>query len=161
MADIDPAEPAGGALYPGEAGSPSGGTARAGPAGTVQETLRHLLDVEAQANALAADAQKEAQDRIAEAEKQFRARFDAAYAARAAEIETEFGQKIAAVNEEYRKKLDAFRAELDAMPVNRAAFGALLGRLLAENPGNEGRPSGAGGLVDSGLPARAAASGEN
>jgi vacuolar-type H+-ATPase subunit H len=106
----------------------SGGTASSG---SIQDTLHHLLGVEAAAEALVDDAQAEADRRIAEGEKRNRTRFEERYTARAAELDTAYEREIAEITAAYQKQLDEYRADLEAMPRDQGAFSRAVERFLA------------------------------
>ncbi|MDR3122442.1 MAG: hypothetical protein LBU16_01510 [Treponema sp.] len=96
------------------------------------DVLRRLLRVEAEAAVLVDDAQAEADRRVAEGEKESRARYDERYSQEAARLDGEYAAAVMAFKEEYQQQLDAYRESLDAMPVKKDAFFALVERLLFE-----------------------------
>ncbi|MDR0568123.1 MAG: hypothetical protein LBG87_02830 [Spirochaetaceae bacterium] len=94
------------------------------------EVLRHLLKVEADAAALADEAQAEADKRVAEVEKQNRALYEERYAQEVAGLEAHFGQEIAGIKGDQQSQLEAYRQSLEALPLRNSAFSELAGSLL-------------------------------
>jgi hypothetical protein len=97
-----------------------------------RDVLRRLLKVEAEAAVLVDDAQAEADRRVAEGEKASRARYDERYNQESARLDGEYAAAVLAIKEKYQQQLDAYRESLDAMPVRKDAFCALVERLLFE-----------------------------
>jgi vacuolar-type H+-ATPase subunit H len=95
-----------------------------------QDVLQHLLEIESQATILVNDAQAEAGRRIKETEEKNRSRYDMSYRSLVEDLDREYGKNIKAVREEYRLELDAYRENLDRMPVNEEGFSALASLLL-------------------------------
>jgi hypothetical protein len=92
--------------------------------------LRHLLEIEAEAAALVDGAQAEADKRLKESEEQNRASYEEEYRRLVSSLETGYKNGIEAARAEYRASLDEYRKSLDVMPVDRAAFFRLAGKLL-------------------------------
>jgi regulator of protease activity HflC (stomatin/prohibitin superfamily) len=97
-----------------------------------RDVLRRLLKVESEAAVLVDDAQAEADRRVAEGEKESRARYDEQYSQEAARLDEDYAAAVLAIKEEYQKQLDAYRKSLDAMPVRKNVFFALVERLFFE-----------------------------
>ncbi|MDR1128377.1 MAG: hypothetical protein LBL20_03615 [Treponema sp.] len=102
--------------------------------GSDQDILRHLLDVEADAQSLVDDAQAEADRRIAETEKQNRARYEEQYTREAALLDSRYETALKAVTEEYGKQLDEYRLGLDKYEPNYAGFCRLMDGFLGVCP---------------------------
>jgi vacuolar-type H+-ATPase subunit H len=95
-----------------------------------QDVLRHLLEIEAQASALVDDAQAEADRRIKECEEQNRARYEESYKKVIEELEIDYKTKTAEVKSAYQKELDGYRASLESIKVDEAAFNSLAANFL-------------------------------
>ena len=93
-------------------------------------TLSHLLEVEAAAAALVKDAQEEADKRIRENEEKSRI----AYEDRCKkEIHTQESLQIKhkeEINKQYKDTLDEYCLEISKIPVNNDKFAALLNEYL-------------------------------
>ena len=96
-----------------------------------QEVLKHLLSLEAEAAALADDAQAEADRRISEGEKQNRARYDEAYAKELAVLEDSYNKNLEAVNEDFRRQLEAYKESLNSISLNLDVFYSMTEKLLS------------------------------
>jgi negative regulator of replication initiation len=96
------------------------------------DVLRRLLKVESEAAVLVDEAQAEADRRVAEGEKASRARYDERYSQEAALLDGEYAKTVQAIKEDYQKRLGAYRESLDAMPVRKDAFFALVEGLFFE-----------------------------
>jgi vacuolar-type H+-ATPase subunit H len=94
------------------------------------KVLRHLLEVEAMAEALVDSAQAEADRRLADGEKLNREHYDQRYAKEVAELDADYQKQLDAVKADYQKQLDAYQTELDTMPVDNSRFMELAGHLL-------------------------------
>jgi regulator of protease activity HflC (stomatin/prohibitin superfamily) len=94
------------------------------------DTLRHLLQVEADAAVLVDNAQAEADKRLAEGERQNRSRYEERYAQEVAALDADFEKEIDAIKEDYQKQLDAYRRTLDTMAVQAERFSGLMSSLL-------------------------------
>ncbi|MDR2516635.1 MAG: hypothetical protein LBC88_04545 [Spirochaetaceae bacterium] len=97
----------------------------------VQETLNHLLEVEAEAQALVNGAEDEAAVRITQAEKRNRAQYDERFAARSAELEAAYERETALIHEAFRKELLEYQAGLESLPRDQDAFNAAVERFFA------------------------------
>ena len=97
----------------------------------VQETLNHLLEVEAEAQALVNGAEAEASVRITQAEKRSRAAYDERFAARSAELEAEYAREAARIHEAFRKELREYQAGLESLPRDEDAFNGAVERFFA------------------------------
>jgi vacuolar-type H+-ATPase subunit H len=97
------------------------------------DVLRHLLEVEADAEALVDSAQEEADRRLAEGERLNREHYDQRYAKEVAELDADYQKQLDAVKADYQKQLDAYRVELDAMPVDNNRFMELASHLLLKD----------------------------
>ncbi|MDR1787472.1 MAG: hypothetical protein LBR16_03370 [Treponema sp.] len=95
--------------------------------------LQHLLHIEAEAANMVNDAQTEAGRRAAEAEKAARAGHDAAYAKQAAALEAEYQRHLEEARKDYEERLAAYRAALDAAPLDQARFSALAEGFLCKD----------------------------
>jgi regulator of protease activity HflC (stomatin/prohibitin superfamily) len=91
-----------------------------------RDVLQRLIKVESEAAALVDEAQAEADRRVAEGEKESRARYDERYSREAALLDEDYARSILAIKEDYQKQLDAYRESLDALPVRKDAFFALV-----------------------------------
>ncbi|MDR1353269.1 MAG: hypothetical protein LBK05_08305 [Treponema sp.] len=98
--------------------------------GSDQDILRHLLDVEDDAQSLVDDAQAEADRRIAETEKQNRARYEEQYTREAALLDSRYETALKEVREEYSRHLDEYRLGLDKNEPDYAGFCRLMDDLL-------------------------------
>jgi F0F1-type ATP synthase membrane subunit b/b' len=92
--------------------------------------LGHLLKIEAEASALADDAQAEADRRVAEAEKRNRSRYDQEYSRRAAELDAAYSGEINQIKADYRNRIEEYRKSLDALSADQGRFSALLDKFL-------------------------------
>ncbi|MDR1411719.1 MAG: hypothetical protein LBI91_05915 [Spirochaetaceae bacterium] len=101
--------------------------------GSDQDVLRHLLDVEAEAQSLVDDAQAEADRRIAEMEKQNRARYEEQYTREAALLDSRYEAGLKAIREEYGKQLDEYRLGLGRREPDYAEFCRLLDGFLGKD----------------------------
>jgi vacuolar-type H+-ATPase subunit H len=102
------------------------------PGKTMEDTgvLQHLLEIESQASVLVDDARAEADKRIKTAEEQNRLRYDKQYQDLVQKLEAEYLEQVQAVRAEYRQSLEEYRKSLDFIPLDRAAFSALVSQLL-------------------------------
>jgi hypothetical protein len=98
-----------------------------------QDILRHLLDVETDAQALVDDAQAEADRRTAEMEKQNRARYEERYTREAAILDSRYESEIGAIKDEYNRQLDEYRLGLDDRKPDYAEFCRLLDGFLEKD----------------------------
>jgi hypothetical protein len=98
--------------------------------GEDQDILQHLLEVEANAQALVDDAQAEADRRIAGIEKQNRARYEEAYTREAALLDSRCKSGLEVIKDGYRKQLDDYRLSLDDFKPDYAGFCRLLDSFL-------------------------------
>jgi F0F1-type ATP synthase membrane subunit b/b' len=96
----------------------------------VQDTLHHLLEVEAAAEALVNDAQADADRLISDGEKRNRARYEERCTACAAELDAEYEREIAHIHEESQQQLDGYRADLKALRGDTDAFNREVERFL-------------------------------
>jgi hypothetical protein len=94
--------------------------------GPDRDVLRHLLDIEADAQSLVDDAQAEADRRTAEMEKQNRARYEERYTREAALLDSRYESELGAIKDEYNKQLDEYRLNLDDHKPDYAEFCRLL-----------------------------------
>lgn len=98
-----------------------------------QDVLQHLLEVEASAASLVADAQTESDNRIAEAEKQSRFAYNEVYGKRVGELEEDYTKSANEIENTYSKLLQQYHVQLDSLPVNREAFNlAVAGYLFGD-----------------------------
>jgi F0F1-type ATP synthase membrane subunit b/b' len=95
-----------------------------------QDVLRHLLQVEAEASALVDDAQAEADRRIAEGEKQNRALFEEQHSRLITDLEQQSAEALSRLKGDSKKELDAYRESLEALPLDRDAFGRAMDGFL-------------------------------
>ena len=98
-----------------------------------QDVLRHLLDIEADAQSLVDDAQAEADRRTAEMEKQNRARYEERYTREAALLDSRYESELGAIKDEYNKRLDEYRLGLDDRKPDYAEFRRLLDSFLGKD----------------------------
>ena len=96
------------------------------------DALGNLLKIEAEAAALVADAQAEADRRVTEAEKQNRALYEERYQNELKKLENKFQKYKEQVQKQYREELGAYRKKNSSVNVDTNAFSALLDRLFAE-----------------------------
>jgi vacuolar-type H+-ATPase subunit H len=96
------------------------------------DVLHHLLKIEADAAALVADAQTEADKLLAEGEKQNRANYEERYTRESAAQNAEYEQKIGDLKEDHQKQLDSYRRSLEGLAIQTDCFSELLGTLLKE-----------------------------
>ena len=101
--------------------------------GDDKNVLQHLLHLEAEASALVDGAQIEADRRLSEAEAQCRKLYDQNYSAEVERLESVYINEIAKIKEDYKNRLNAYRDELKARSVNRAAFNVLADQYLGKN----------------------------
>jgi hypothetical protein len=95
-----------------------------------QNVLNHLLKVESQASVLVDEAQAEADRRVVENEKKARALYEERYSLEAAELNGEYEKAVLMVKEDYKRQLEAYRENLEAMPVHADAFSRLADSLF-------------------------------
>ncbi|MDR0452355.1 MAG: hypothetical protein LBH15_04875 [Treponema sp.] len=110
---------------------PPGGDTGGG--GSDQDVLRHLLDVEADAQSLVDDAQAEADRRLAETERRNRARYEEQYAREAALLDSLYEAGLKAVREEYARTLGEYRLDLEKREPDYAEFCRLLDGFLGKD----------------------------
>lgn len=96
------------------------------PPPEARDVLAHLLDIEAQAAALADEAQAEADRRVSEGEKLNRARYEECYGREAADREAAYVREIEGAKEAYKKALEAYRESLRQIGTDKKAFSALM-----------------------------------
>jgi hypothetical protein len=111
------------------------GKAGIGEAAAELNILGHLLKIEADAAAMADDAQAEADRRVAESEKQNRIRYDGEYGRQAEELDRAFEEGVARIRDDYRAQLEAYRESLNSIPVDQGRFSALVDKFLASGHG--------------------------
>jgi len=100
-------------------------------------TLDHLLEIEASAAAIVEDAQKEAEKRIHENEEKNRVIFDERYKAEIKNHLTMLNEEIDRIKIQYNKELDKYRGEIAGLNVDKEAFCALFSKyILAEVNGS-------------------------
>jgi hypothetical protein len=104
----------------------AGGTAGAGAG----ELLGHLLKIEADAAALADEAQAEADRRISEGERKNRASYEDSYSRKGAALEAAYLQEIKTVKDRYNRELEACRSELEGIKTEQDRFSALMSEFL-------------------------------
>ena len=97
-----------------------------------ENTLDHLLQIEAKAAALVNDAQAEADRRIHESEEKNRAAYEERYKAEAQVLEASLKKEKEKIKSEYQKALDEYRAEISGIKVSVDNFCALLNGCLAD-----------------------------
>jgi F0F1-type ATP synthase membrane subunit b/b' len=90
-----------------------------------QNVLQHLLQIEAQAAALVDDAQAEADRRISEGEKKARAQYESQYSQKQKYLETDYSKHKHDTEKEYRRLLEAYREEINLLPVDKKSFSSL------------------------------------
>jgi hypothetical protein len=98
-----------------------------------QDILRHLLDVETDAQSLVNDAQAEADRRTAEMEKRNRARYEERYTREAALLDSRYESELGAIKDEYNRRLDEYRLGLDDRKPDYAEFYRLLDSFLGKD----------------------------
>ncbi|MDR1238830.1 MAG: hypothetical protein LBK27_01830 [Treponema sp.] len=95
-----------------------------------QALLENLLKVEAEAAALADEAQVEVSRRIDEAERQNRARYEEQYNREATAHEASYQKEITGVKASYREEIEAYRESLSRITMDKSRFSALMTALL-------------------------------
>jgi hypothetical protein len=101
--------------------------------GQDEDILRHLLDVEADAQSLVDDAQAEADRRTAEMEKRNRARHEERYTREAALLDGRYETELGAIKDEYNRQLDEYRLSLEDRKPDYAGFCRLLDGFLGKD----------------------------
>jgi vacuolar-type H+-ATPase subunit H len=91
---------------------------------TGTETVQHLLDIEAQAQTIVKEAQKEADKRIAESSRTQRAAYQAEIQKRFDELDAEYQKALGDARAQGDKQLDEYRASLGSLNVNEERFAA-------------------------------------
>jgi hypothetical protein len=101
--------------------------------GLDQDVLRHLLNVEADAQSLVDDAHAEADRRRAEMEKQNRARYEEQYTREAAILDSRYESELDAARADYNGRLEEYRLNLGAREPDYAGFYRLLDGFLGKD----------------------------
>jgi len=96
-----------------------------------ENTLDHLLQIEANAAALVSDAQAEADRRIHESEAKNREAYEERFKVEAQKLEESLKNEKEKIKSEYQKALDEYRAEISGININVDNFCALLNGYLA------------------------------
>jgi regulator of protease activity HflC (stomatin/prohibitin superfamily) len=102
----------------------------ASPGGDARELLGHLLKIEAEAAALADEAQAEADRRVSEGEKQNRSRYEEQYSRETTALEAAYVREIEGAKEVYKKELETYRDSLNNIMADTGAFSALMTELV-------------------------------
>jgi len=97
-----------------------------------ENTLDHLLQIEAKAAGLVNDAQAEADRRIHENEAKCREVYEERYKVEAQKLDASLQIEKEKIKSEYQKALDEYRAEISGVKTNVDNFCALLNGCLAE-----------------------------
>ena len=92
--------------------------------------IQHLLEVEAEASLLVAEAQKKADARISQARAQSEEEFKATYAEFSKKLESQELAQKEAIAKEQKAVFGAYAKSLDSTPKDKAAFNDLLETLL-------------------------------
>lgn len=100
-------------------------------AGKETDIISHLLSVEQEAQALLQEAQAEADRRISAAKAQADDTFKKEYAVLVKEIDAEYDARRKETVRRCDEQLADYKARLAALPVDTAAFSALLASYLA------------------------------
>jgi vacuolar-type H+-ATPase subunit H len=95
-----------------------------------ENTLDHLLQIEAKAAALVSDAQAEADRRIHESEEKNRAAYEERFREEAQKLEASLKNEKEKIKSEYQKALDEYRTEISGISINVDNFCALLNGYL-------------------------------
>jgi len=95
-----------------------------------ENTLDHLLQIEAKAAALVNDAQAEADRRIHESEEKNRAAYEERFRAEVQAKETSLKKEKEKIKAQYDKELEDYRNEISGIDVNVGKFSALLNDYL-------------------------------
>jgi len=90
------------------------------------DMLEHLLKIEAEAAALVADAQAEADKRIEEAEKQNHSAYTSAYQNEAALLEEQYQKEIEEIHSYSQKELELYRKKIENIQVDTNRFSSIL-----------------------------------
>jgi vacuolar-type H+-ATPase subunit H len=94
-------------------------------------TLDHLLKIEAQAAALVNDAQAEADRRIHENEEKNRKTYEERYRLETQKHESAFRKEKEKLKEQYQQKLEEYRAGISAAKTDVEKFSALFNEYVA------------------------------
>ena len=95
------------------------------------ETLGHLLKIEAKAASLVNEAQAEADQRIAESEKKNRALYEERFRLQAEMLEAKFNKEKEKVREQYHRALEDYYGEISCIKTNMDGFSARFNEFLA------------------------------
>jgi len=95
-----------------------------------ENTLDHLLQIEAKAAALVNDAQAEADRRIHESEEKNRAAYEERFRAEVQAKETSLKKEKEKIKARYDKELEDYRNEISGVNVNVQGFSSLLNDYL-------------------------------
>lgn len=98
-----------------------------------QDVIGHLMDVEREANSMLADAQAEADRRKHAASDEASREYKEGYEKLVASLERELESGKAEIDRARKAELDAYRAHLESIPRDSAAFCRYLDSLLADS----------------------------
>ena len=93
-------------------------------------TLDHLLEIEASAAAMVNSAQEEADKRVRENEEKNRITFEERYKSEIQTREESLVKKRIKIEEQYQKALDDYRREVFSIIVDEEKFSVLFNRYL-------------------------------
>jgi vacuolar-type H+-ATPase subunit H len=94
-------------------------------------TLEHLLKVEAEAAALVAEAQAEADRRLHDAEEKNRSSYEERYKAEVQKLEAFQKQEEEKCRQQYAKEIEDYKKELSSVTVDENKFFTLFNEYLA------------------------------
>ena len=97
----------------------------------MENTLDHLLKIEAEAAALLSGAQEEADRRIHENEEKNREIFEERYKAEAQTRESSLKKEIERLKEQYQKEIEDYRRQISGIDVDTRRFSDLFNEFLA------------------------------
>lgn len=96
------------------------------------DAINHLLEIERAAAVLIDDAKVEAEKRISDAKSQYSLQYKAGYEKIVSELDSEYKSSVDDVSKKHEKEINAYKTHLEGQEQNKAAFSALLDKLLFE-----------------------------
>ena len=98
-----------------------------------ENTLNHLLKIEAEAAGLVSDAQAEADRRIHEGEEKSRAAYEERFRVEAQALEASLKEETDTLKKQYQETLEKYREELSVVNADVQGFSALFNEFIAGN----------------------------
>lgn len=95
-----------------------------------KDVIAHLLEIEQQAEMLLKNAQLEADKRIAEVKLRADETYKEEYKKIVSGLEQEYEVKKTSLEKQHRESFDAYKAELEAIPLNKDSFKSFLDKKL-------------------------------